>query len=124
MKDIEDFSEGSSCCHQYDEEQTQEEIYSREREESQNLDSRKRVFAKKKMYGAVPTSDAGDIQYEALKDIEKITFEEYLQGDRHQLSRHVILVLFLCFFSVLVSPVSFNLRFADNLLSKNKKDLY
>eukprot|EP00795_Rhopilema_esculentum_P014885 gene14885-6021_t len=101
MKDIEDYSEGSSCCHQYDEEQTQKELYSHERDESQNPDSRKRVFAKKKMYGAVPTSDTGDIQYEALKDIEKITFEEYLQGDRHQLSRHVILVLFLCFFSVL-----------------------
>lgn len=56
-------------------------------------------------YGAVSPAPvaAEDAQFDGLKDVEDLTLEEYFQGDSHQLTRHVILILFLCFFSILVS---------------------
>ncbi len=55
-------------------------------------------------YGSVsPISQVSQETFDGLKDIEEMTLDEYFQGDRHQLSRHIILILFLSFFSILVS---------------------
>ena len=50
-----------------------------------------------------PIEDMNESQFDELKDIENLTLREYFQGDSHQLTRHVILILFLCLFSILVS---------------------
>ena len=53
-----------------------------------------------------PIEDMDENQFVDLKNIEDISLEEYLQGDSHQLTRHVILILCLCLFSILVSYLS------------------
>ena len=48
--------------------------------------------------------DSFDLKsFDEIKDIEEMSLNEYLEGDRHQLSRHIILVLVLSLFSILVS---------------------
>ena len=62
---------------------------------------------KQRSYGAIsPISSVNEAVFDELKDIEELTLEEYLQGDDHQLSRHIVLILFQCLFSILVSFIA------------------
>jgi len=72
------------------------------REEQQDDSIASGVRASSSHYNVVsPLEDMNECQFDELKDIENLTLREYFQGDSHQLTRHVILILFLCLFSIL-----------------------
>lgn len=104
QKDIEDTFE-SSCSYQSDSKNIQSSHHSSQRSGEEKLPFM--TEAKSSQYGAIsPLADVDESLFDGLKDVEELTLGEYLQGDSHQLTRHVILILFLCFFSILVSRFS------------------
>eukprot|EP00794_Sanderia_malayensis_P003284 gene3284-3766_t len=65
-------------------------------------------------YGAIsPLANVTEETFNGLKEIEEMTLGEYFQGDRHQLSRHIILTLFLTLFSILNAFLCFERLFGN-----------
>ena len=102
--DIEDVP-NEQCCHQSENPDNPRQChYDTCGEKSATVNS---IEYKERSYGAIsPISDASKVLFNEIKDIEELTLEEYLQGDDHQLSRHIVLILFQCLFSILVSFIA------------------
>ena len=103
QRDIEDVSK-YECTSPSNSSNIQASPCSSLREEQQSDSIASGFRANSSRYNVIsPVEDMNESQFDELKDIEDLTLREYFQGDSHQLTRHVILILFLCLFSILVS---------------------
>lgn len=103
QRDIEDHH-GNECSNLPKSENIQASLHGPQRTGLQNVPLEGGVKAGISRYNTIsPIEDWDESQFDGIKDIEDLTLNEYLQGDSHQLTRHVILILCLCLFSILVS---------------------